>query len=72
MQLKKQKVHDFLSLASCTIIKLNKLKFDKSNFRKMSQGLFDKDYFHFIIKNFIDTFSAMKVKDFNQLEPNNE
>jgi len=38
----------------------------------MSQGLFDKDYFHFIIKNFIDTFSAMKVKDFNQLEPNNE
>ena len=51
---------------------INQPKFDKLNFREMSQELFDKDYSHFIIKNFIDKDIAMKVRDFYSKTKNSE
>ena len=51
---------------------INQPKFDKLNFRKMSQELFDKDCSHFIIKNFIDKDIAMKVRDFYSKTKNSE
>jgi hypothetical protein len=51
---------------------VNQLEFDKLNFREISQELFDKDCSHLIIKNFIDTDVAMKVRDFYSKTKNSE
>ena len=51
---------------------INQLEFDKLNFREMSQELFDKDCSHLIIKNFIDTDVAIKVRDFYSKTKNSE
>ncbi len=51
---------------------INKIAFDKLNFREMSQELFDKKHSHFILKNFIDKDIAIKVRDFYSKTRNNE
>ena len=51
---------------------INYSKFDKLNFREMSQELFNKDSSHFIIKNYIDKDIAMKVRDFYSKTKNSE
>ena len=51
---------------------INQPKFDKLNFREMSQELFNKDSSHLIIKNYIDKNIAMKVRDFYSKSKNSE
>jgi len=51
---------------------INHPKFDKLNFREMSQELFNKDSSHFIIKDFIAKDLAIQVRDFYSKTKNSE
>ena len=51
---------------------INHSKFDKLNFREMSQELFNEGSSHLIIKNYIDKDIAMKVRDFYSKTRNSE